>query len=994
MSGIKNDNYYKEELTRLEMFRPDGEPKNLYFVTDKAASEARIRIALEQAESYEADAIFFRTFPDGDARSPLPQIYIYYNPALSLDETRYADIHRRLWNAGIVPLVFILTASQVKILNCRQEPNFDKERQRPVYTPFHALEKLVEANRAFVAREISAGTFWEDPTFKDDFTLEKTAYYKLLSHLKDFRQELLNLEILLEPTVNRILVMAILVKYLNDRHDSAGNKVFEKGYLRKFSHSNSDNLELLFREKGSSIRLFNDLSEHFNGGIFELSENEKAELEQADLSPIAEFLKGDQDPRGQQLFWPLYSFKDLPVELLSNIYEEFLATQDKKASKGVVYTPPMLVDFLLDQCLPLSSKTLSWRILDPACGSGVFLVGAFKRLVQCWRIANDWKQPSHNDLQEILKTSIFGFDKASEAVLITAFSLCVALCDKLEPLVIWNKLKFDNLQKSNLQDKDFFEIVESGDFDKHFDLVIGNPPFESMLTTKAAQRVEDLNVKERPKLPDTQLALLFLEQSFRVARRDATVCLIQPAGPLLYNGNALQFRSYLLERFAINQVFDFTALEGTLFRDKKVAAAAIIGRNARAKTDKILHVTFRRTRAIKEKLLFELDPYDFHWITRKSVAKKQYAWKANLLGGGRLHQMLERILTDFPTLGEYLAQKRDSSGWQFGEGYSVGCGSGLNKLSNAKELAEFSPNELKSQFKLKRTPKVAAWITGQKDVPPEALTKKGIDWNKVRPCEELFFEEPRKITCQIFSPPHVLIREKVEGLAIPAMFSTEELVFTKQIVGVYAPENEQEHLRVLAGRLNKSKLYGILATLISGRMLVGRSNSLNAADILALPYPDDVQDIELNFWEQALVEDIGNYLVDFRRSGEKAAVLTKTDKADLRNFGEMYCNILNPVYKQFRPLPPMRIGTSFICYPFCYGDAPQIDLPDESTVAPFLDELLHKQHSSRLFINRILRIYDQNVIFMIKPNQKRYWLRSIALRDADETLIDLLEQGY
>jgi hypothetical protein len=92
----------------------------------------------------------------------------------------------------------------------------------------------------------------------------------------------------------------------------------------------------------------------------------------------------------------------------------------------------------------------------------------------------------------------------------------------------------------------------------------------------------------------------------------------------------------------------------------------------------------------------------------------------------------------------------------------------------------------------------------------------------------------------------------------------------------------------------------------------------------------------------------------------------------------------------------MKIGSSFsfICYPFCYGDAPQIDLPDESTVAPFLNELLHKQHSSRLFINRILRLYDQNVIFMIKPNQKRYWLRSIALRDADETLIDLLEQGY
>ena len=614
----------------------------------------------------------------------------------------------------------------------------------------------------------------------------------MLSHLKAFRQELLKLGILTEPTVNRILVMAILVKYLNDRQDSAGNRVFEKRFLSRFSHTDSDDLELLFREKGSCTRLFDHLSERFNGGIFELTEQEKLEL--ADLSSIADFLKGDLDPSGQHLFWPLYSFQDLPVELISNIYEEFLAAKDK----GVVYTPPMLVDFLLDQCLPLSAETLSWKILDPACGSGVFLVGAFKRLIQCWRMANDWKQPSYLDLQGILKNSIFGFDKASEAVLVTAFSLCVALCDELEPLVIWNNLKFDNLQKRNLQDKDFFEIVESGEFDDSFDLIIGNPPFESELTTEAARRVEDITLKGRPKLPDTQLALLFLEQSFQLARQGAEVCLIQPAGPLLYNGNAQQFRSYLFERFPIIRVFDFTALEGTLFRVKKVAAAAIIGSNIPVSTGKVLHVTFRRTRATKEKLLFELDPYDFHWITRKSLDRNKYVWKANLLGGGRLHRMLERIITNFPTLGEYLNQKSEYNGWQFGEGYSVGFGSYLNVLPNTKELAELSQSALKERLNMDKVPETAPWITGKLNVSPLALTKHGINREKVETCEDIFFERSRSQNRLIFSPPHVLIREKVDGLAIPATFSDQEFVFTNQIIGVYAPRNEQTHLQVLA----------------------------------------------------------------------------------------------------------------------------------------------------------------------------------------------------
>lgn len=992
MSVFIEDNF-KYELSRVDMLRPDGEPTSLYFVADKRKTQnPHIRIALEQAESYEADAIFFRMFPAGDNRSPIPQVYLFNKTTLSLDKPRFAEIHRRLWNAGIVPLMFIFTAGEIKVLNCRQEPEVDKNTQEPVYRPFHTLEKIIAADQAFAAREISAGTLWENPKFKNDFVLEKTAYYKLLSYLKAFRVRLVEQKKLTKPVINRLLVMAILVKYLNDRQDSKRNRVFQEGFFHQFSHSNARDLASLFREPGGCIRLFDHLSRHFNGRIFELNENERDALEKADLSPIADFLEGTRDPAGQGLFWPLYSFEDLPVELISNIYEEFLAKQDEENSKGVVYTPPMLVDFLLNQCLPLDTKSLDWKILDPACGSGVFLVGAFKRLIHCWRIANDWKTPTHLDLQRILKNNLYGFDKAPEAVLITAFSLCVALCDELEPLVIWNELRFDDLRNRNLQAKDFFEVVESGEFDNYFDLVIGNPPFDTPLTTNAAERVEFVSSKKRPNLPDKQLALLFLEQSFRLVKDNAEVCLIQPAGPLLYNGNALPFRGYLFGKYDINCVFDFTALEGALFK-AKVAAAAVIGYKSPSSTDNVLHVTFRRTKAIKEKLLFELDPYDFHWIDRKTALRKKFVWKANLLGGGRLHRMLERLFTEVPTLGEYLEQKREREGWQFGEGYSVGCGSYLNKLPNAQNLIGSFPKELMRKFKLKRTPKIAPWITGKKCVPPEALTSSGIDQSMTIPCRDLFFEEPRRTTRPIFSPPHVLIREKVDGLAIPSIFSTEELVFTNQIVGVYAPKNEQIHLRVLAERLNESKLYGILAILISGRILVGRSNSLYASDILALPYPDDMQDIDLNFWEQALVEDIGNYLVDFRRKGEKASVLNKVNDSDLLKFGEMYCRILNPVYKQFRPMQPLRFG-SFVCYPICYGDAPQIDLPKADNVTPYLEHLLHRQHGSRLFVNRILRLYEGNIIFMIKPDQKRYWLSSIALRDADETLVDLLKQGY
>jgi hypothetical protein len=219
------------------------------------------------------------------------------------------------------------------------------------------------------------------------------------------------------------------------------------------------------------------------------------------------------------------------------------------------------------------------------------------------------------------------------------------------------------------------------------------------------------------------------------------------------------------------------------------------------------------------------------------------------------------------------------------------------------------------------------------------------------------------------------------------------LVFSKQIIGIHAPRSDEDKLKNIAGSLNNSGIFSFLATVVSSRMLISRDTSILQDDIFALPYSEDIKDFSLNGWEEALLEDVMEHQLDFRRKGETSAVLTKANDSELISFGEMYCNILNPVYKEFRPLTPIPMG-SFICYPFCYGDAPKIELPKEDTVVPYLEELLHHQQSSRLFVNRILRLYEQNVIFMIKPNQKRYWLRSIALRDADETLIDLLEQGY
>ncbi len=71
-----------------------------------------------------------------------------------------------------------------------------------------------------------------------------------------------------------------------------------------------------------------------------------------------------------------------------------------------------------------------------------------------------------------------------------------------------------------------------------------------------------------------------------------------------------------------------------------------------------------------------------------------------------------------------------------------------------------------------------------------------------------------------------------------------------------------------------------------------------------------------------------------------------------------------------------------------------MDWPGADELKGNLDALLRETRGGGLSITRLARLYDGACIYLLKPDRLRYWLRSIALRDADETLADLAEQGF
>ena len=174
---------------------------------------------------------------------------------------------------------------------------------------------------------------------------------------------------------------------------------------------------LLYRE------FFPRLKREFNGTMFDTAlADEERHANKVHLDALAHFLGRHDAESGQMTlgFWA-YDFRFIPVEIISAIYEEFMKDADltKKRNQGAYYTPRHLAETTLHVALEgRYTGVLSWRVLDPACGSGIFLVAMFNLLAEQWRRENPTRREHTRAkaLLDILQKQIRGVDVESGCV--------------------------------------------------------------------------------------------------------------------------------------------------------------------------------------------------------------------------------------------------------------------------------------------------------------------------------------------------------------------------------------------------------------------------------------------------------------------------------------------------------------------------------------------------------------------------------------------------
>ena len=359
----------------------------------------------------------------------------------SAGDAEILGAYRRAWSLARPQCLFLATQDELRVYALTALPARsvdDADRLEPVEIVSRASE--VGAVLAEYHREnVESGTLFGEEPYK---TRDGRADAQLLRDVQAANEALLGEG--LPPTVAHALIeRVILVRYLEDR------LIVTREYFADVAVVQEPWLSLLDVAPESpqlgakstfvscladwefTYAVFKRLEADFNGDLFQVAADELALVQQRHLNLLGSLLTGSGLGPQKPLFLWAYDFSVVPTSLISSMYEQFCRAGTEDDS-GTHYTPPELVEFVLGRVLTKDVLATNPQVCDPACGSGIFLVEAFRRLVRYASSARS-RALSSDELKALLLERVRGVDVNAEAIRLAAFSLYLAYLNYLDP---------------------------------------------------------------------------------------------------------------------------------------------------------------------------------------------------------------------------------------------------------------------------------------------------------------------------------------------------------------------------------------------------------------------------------------------------------------------------------------------------------------------------------------------------------------------------------
>ena len=436
-------------------------------------------------------------FPSSRLDQPNKYAPILYF-AISRDEKEADSLHRLVWSQGTVPILLIATPTALQIRKSLTPPS-----AHPISVPWDRLadDQAIPAElTSLTAVSLKSSVVWNDYAIDRRSRVDSAILDAITELNNEVRGQFHDLEqrpLLVNSIIGRFIYFFVLLdrgivtaSWLTSLKDSNA-KPLCGDIARSLLEAGRIDIADQAWPASEVWALFDRIDDIMNGAIFPISDADRKRIPSQALHLVRRAIRhGDLLRQGtRQLGFLNVSFVTLRTETLSAIYELFLLLESSndKNDDGAFYTPPFLVDYVLDEVDRIRPFTAASRTLDPAAGSGIFLVGAYRRILERTMPRSRWKAEHFKKARTLLEESIFGIERNPQAANVSRFSLYLTLLDYVENTAIDALRKLMKRERvfppltENILNRDVFTINKHGaDEVGRFTHVIGNPPWGSM----------------------------------------------------------------------------------------------------------------------------------------------------------------------------------------------------------------------------------------------------------------------------------------------------------------------------------------------------------------------------------------------------------------------------------------------------------------------------------------------------------------------------------
>lgn len=1022
-----------------EIRNPSGEGGRIF--AELVEAKIRRAIALLPGSPKVKIGVLLRNSKATVTESPLAVVAEFSGKA---SDSVLRELQRLAWNFSHSPSVVTIEQGLLRVWTCCESPDDG----RPIGD--YVVHQLTDADlsgapvdnitqqatRVLHWINLVSGQFFRERSAR--FNRDQRADQMLLGNLRHLRKMLQEAGLNDNDVCHDLLARIVFIQFLFDRKDSKGNaalshnkllSLYEEGVLKKVHKD----LYSILESYSETYRLFDWLNTKFNGDLFPGKGDtqqerergwraEKSVVKPEHLELLRQFISGDLDmPSGQRCLWPQYSFDAIPLEFISSIYETFVS--ERASGEGIFYTPQHLVDFILDRVLPWDGDQWNLRILDPACGSGVFLVKAFQRLIHRWKRMHHGQAMRAETLRGLLEKNLFGVDKDPHAVRVASFSLYLAMCDEIDPKHYWTQVVFPAMRGQRLINSDFFEESHTGLRTKEdagsYDLIIGNAPWGENLLTPAARKWANDKDHTWP-LANNDIGTLFLPKAAILIKPTGRVSMIQSASSLLFNQNshACDFRKRFFTAFQIEEIVNLSALRFDVFNRKthasktSVAPSCIVTFSSQLPTDeRFAYSSPKQTEDLADEFEIVLESKDVKWAHPEEAAGDADIWTVLMWGDGRDRQLVRR-LKSCHTL------------------------SSLNAEIGVKTRDGIIYGDRK-----KRQPKLLGRLMlTESDFPTDDLLYLGSSTLSPVTEDGAFVHSRDSTDFEAFASPQLLIKKgwrkaasRFKARLVKNADNSQGILCTRSYITVHVPAEFQSVIEAACLSYN-SILAVYFMLLTSGRFASYRPEPL-VEELLNMPIPEAQpglldgikrsEDIDQRIREAfkfkdaewVLIEDLFNTtLPDFKGDTNSPGRqrtqrrVKSSDEPELRAYCEYFSRVLKAGFGQDKHISAtvfQEAGKDFLPYRLIAFELNQPSSKKFQVASLETSALLNelealnrtwlqgrKTLGGSIYHQRVVRIYDYRdgvpTIFMLKPDARRYWTRSMGLHDADEVAGDFV----